>query len=373
MRVLLLGDCNNPHTRKWYGALRSRGHDVALFSFTGPNLECESQFDQGSLYSLNLDPQFPVMSSPIKKALTYLRSLPLLRRIVRQWQPDVVNAHYASSYGLVAALARLRPLAISVWGHDVYDWPKSSFLHAAMMRWLLNSASMVLSTSHAMKVVARKFTVRQIVVTPFGVDIEKFSPAEDRSTHGRKGVICIGTVKTLQEKYGIEYLIRAFALLIARAGGEHVHLHIFGDGRLRGYLESLADELDLSSHVTFHGRIPQDDVPDAFRRLDVAVFPSVYESESFGVAAIEAQACGLPIVASQVGGLPEVVVHGSTGLLVPPRDIKSLADAIWRIISSDDLRQRMGLAAREHIVANYELNSCVLAMESAYCELRSAN
>ena len=364
-----MGDCNNPHTRRWVNSLQSRGHDVYLFSFTGPRNQGELFVAPERFSSLEMDPRFPKMAGGAVEKWRYLRAVPLVRQVFRRFRPDVVNAHYVSSYGIAAALGGIQPLVTSVWGYDIYDWPRRSPLHRAIIRWALNSATSVLSTSATMAEVTSAYTTSPIRVTPFGVDTAVFSDRkrdEQTTREGKKFVI--GTVKALETKYGIEYLVRAAARLQSLYGRNDFEVRVFGEGSLRFELEELAIELGVEQQVRFLGLIPNAEVPDAFRDMDVAVFPSIHDSESFGVAAIEAQACGVPVIASRIGGLPEVVMDGVTGTLVPPRDPEGLAKAIMTLWVSQSLRDAMGRSARKHIVESYGLDHCVRLMESAYDE-----
>lgn len=367
LRILYMGDCNNAHTGRWVSALERRGHVVHLFSFTIPRDGVSLMDDPDRFSSLGMDPRFPKTARGIASKWRYLWAVPRLRKVFRGFRPDVVNAHYVSSYGIVAALSGIQPLVTSVWGYDIYDWPKRSVVHSTTVRWALNSAVSVLSTSEAMAKVTSRYTTTPIRVTPFGVDTESFSDAglNSRATGtGRKFVI--GTVKALETKYGIEFLIRAAAHLGQAYARTDFEVRIFGEGSLRNELETLARELGVSEQIRFLGLIPNASVPDAFREMDVAVFPSIHDSESFGVAAIEAQACGIPVIASRVGGLPEVVLEGITGIIIPPRDPEELAEAIVKLWDSDSLRLEMGRAARQHVLEFYDLEHCVSLMESAY-------
>ena len=106
----------------------------------------------------------------------------------------------------------------------------------------------------------------------------------------------------------------------------------------------------------------------AKRNFDISVFPSILESESFGVAAVETQACGIPVVVSNVGGLPEVVRNGKTGIVVPPRDINGLKNAIIDLMLNIEKRKRYSINSREHVLHNYNWKENAKIMEDLYLE-----
>jgi glycosyltransferase involved in cell wall biosynthesis len=307
-----------------------------------------------------------IASSTIKKRMgslrkaSYLSTLPIVRQAIRSFKPDIVHAHFASSYGLLGAISNFHPLIVSVWGSDVFDFPEISSMHRALLRFNLSRADRILSTSVIMARQTKRFTQKQVEVTPFGVDIQQFSPAKRVAHSG----IVVGTVKTLEPKYGIEYLLRAFKVLSDRNPHLALNLLVVGGGSQREQLEGLAASLKIEERVIFTGFVPYADVARCHNMIDVAVFPST--SEGFGVAAVEASACGNPVVASSVGGLPEVVEHGVTGFIVPPCDPYKTADAIEKLVLDANLRACMGSAGRNRIEELFNWDDNVNQMIEIY-------
>ena len=178
----------------------------------------------------------------------------------------------------------------------------------------------------------------------------------------------IGTVKTLERKYGIEYLIKAFKILSDKYPELPLKLLIVGGGSLETELKNLAKELGIWNKTIFTGKVPFEEVPVYHNMLSVSVSVSVSESESFGVAVVEAMACGKPVVVSNVGGLPEVVEDGKTGFVVPPKNPEKTAEAIERLVLDKDLRKNMGQAARDRVINLYNWDNCVDRMIKIYDE-----
>src|SRR5690606_6983129 len=148
---------------------------------------------------------------PFRGKSGYVLNVPALWNHLRLLKPDLVAAHYASGYGTTGALSRYHPLAMSVWGSDVYDFPYESRFKAALVRYNLRRASVVASTSHVMAEQVCRLVpdLPAPIVTPFGVDCATFSPQPGRES----GYITIGSVRRFAPKYGLDVLIRAFALL----------------------------------------------------------------------------------------------------------------------------------------------------------------
>ncbi len=306
---------------------------------------------------------------PHAGATGYFLNAFALHRALARWRPALLNAHYASGYGTTAALCGFRPTLLSVWGSDVYDFPYQSALKGRLLRWNLRRATALASTSEAMARQVNRLLPegRAIAVTPFGVDLERFAPDRSRRVPGR---LTIGIVKSLAPKYGVDLLLRAFAGLthdaeVSAVGGE-CKLLIVGDGPQRAALEALARELGIAQRTEFAGAVPHDAVPAWLNRLDIYAAPSRLDSESFGVAVIEASACALPVVVSDAGGLPEVVRDGETGLIVPRDDVGALQAALKRLVLDPALRQTLGERGRLHVAREYEWGRCVDAMERCY-------
>jgi L-malate glycosyltransferase len=240
----------------------------------------------------------------------------------------------------------------------------------------LTKADRILSTSKAMAIEAGRYTSKNIIVTPFGVDTTLFKPAPDKKEQMYKDAgiaynkedVVIGTIKVLDEKYGIKYLVKAFSLVKKKHPQIPIKLLIVGDGAKLVELKLLAKELEIEAFVHFTGFVDYSKIAAYHNMLDIAVFPSMHDSESFGVAALEASACGTAVIASNVGGLPEVVEDGVTGILTPPANAPRLAEAIEKLVLNKELRKEFGSNGRARAERLYEWNGCVRQMIEIYQE-----
>ena len=145
-----------------------------------------------------------------------------------------------------------------------------------------------------------------------------------------------------------------------------MRLVIAGSGPDRESLEALAARLGVRDRVDFLGAIPNSEVPDLLRRLDVYVALSRLDSESFGVAIVEAAACSCPTLVSDAAGPAEVVEDGTTGIIVARNDADAAAAALTRLLQDPGLAREMGGAGRRHVVANYSWDHCLDVMENVY-------
>src|SRR5262249_5272131 len=191
----------------------------------------------------------------------------------------------------------------------------------------------------------------RITVIPSGVDCEYFRPpSNEERVAARRALglaaesIAVGTIGALEVRKGHRYLLEAIAPAM-----DAVVCFIAGEGLLRSELERRAEVLGISTRTRFLGRVEPS--RDLLWALDIFVFPSLWEG--LGVAALEAAASGLATIASNAGGIAEVVRHGETGVLVPPADPRALRAAIARLAASALEREALGGAARKRASAGF--------------------
>ena len=193
---------------------------------------------------------------------------------------------------------------------------------------------------------------RKVEVIPNGVDTKRFNPdvecqwvKEKYRLNGFKTLIFVGALTTWHAYKGVEELLEAFAKV--RRDCEKLRLLVVGGGNLLGYYQRLAREQGTGDSVIFTGQVDDDALPAFYAASDFAALPSRDSSEGFGLALLEAQACGKAVIGSEVGGLPEVVDDWKNGVLVKPRDPAALANAMHALYQDDSVREKMGKAGRE--------------------------
>ncbi|MBN1199455.1 MAG: glycosyltransferase [Bacteroidales bacterium] len=356
MRILLLSDVNSVHTRKWAVSLKEAGIDLAIFSLAEP---------EGGWYQDHSIPLFLAKPhSPVRRCKPfYLFQYLSVKAAIDAFQPELIHAHYASSYGLLGALSGFHPFILSVWGSDVFDFPGISFLHRKVLEFNLSKADKVLSTSKIMAKETAKYINREIEVIPFGTDINLFKPQPVDSLFHKDDIV-IGAIKALEPIYGLSYLIKAFKRVKENNPQLQLKLLLVGSGHEEKMLKQLVNDLSIQNDVVFTGKIEYSDVPRYHNMISIYVALST--QESFGVSIIEAQATGKPVVVSNIGGLPEVVVDGLTGIVVEPKNPEEAARALESLIHDNHLRETMGKNGRERIVETYNWNDNLNQMITIY-------
>ena len=361
MKIIFLGGAGSIHTIRWVNSLSEKGLEVILVSLKG---EVETIG--------KINDNVKVIYLPFGTKLGYYLNVFALKKIISKEKPDLINAHYASGYGTLGRLSGFNKKLLNVWGSDVYDFPNDSKLKKRIIEKNLKNYTAIASTSYCMAEETKKYLEnksKEIFITPFGVDTEKF---KNLNIEKKENEITIGIVKTLTEKYGIEYLIKAIKELeniLDIENYKKIRLLIYGKGELKNKLEDLTKELQIEDKVIFKGYISNEDVPKALNEMDIFVVPSILDSESFGVAAVEAMACEIPVIASSVGGLKEVIVDKETGYLVPKKDHKEIAKYLKKLILDKNLRTSLGKNGRKRVLENYDWNSNVDYMIKIYREI----
>lgn len=203
-----------------------------------------------------------------------------------------------------------------------------------------------------------------IDVVPCGVDLARFTPEGPRESRGRRArIVAVGR---LVARKGMDDTIRALATLPAAelviAGGPQ-STDLRADPEAQRLL-AVARDAGVADRVDLRGAVPRDEIPALLRSADVVVCAPWYEP--FGIVPLEAMACAVPVVASAVGGLLDTVVHGDTGLHVPPRDPAALAAALRRLLDDADLRHRMGARGRLRATRIYGWDTVAAATADTY-------
>jgi glycosyltransferase involved in cell wall biosynthesis len=273
-----------------------------------------------------------------------------------------VHAHWATHPTLAAyVINRLTgiPFSFTAHAHDIY-------VERAMLEEKIRAASFVVTISdYNRRLLAELYgpaAAAKIQVIHCGVDLRVFTPPA-AAPDGPLTMLCVGS---LQEKKGQRYLIEACGAL-ARAGRD-VRCLLVGEGETRSALEALIAQHGLSGRVQLLGAQPRDRVQALLAEAHLAVLPSISTSsgrqEGIPVALMEAMAMGLPVVATRISGVPELVEHEVNGLLVSDRDVPALAAAIARLADDPALRERFGAAGRATVERAFELRRCAAELRA---------
>jgi glycosyltransferase involved in cell wall biosynthesis len=244
-----------------------------------------------------------------------------------------------------------------------YDFPTRWYVRP-VLSWTLRNASALTAISEDCKTHALHAGAKEssITVVMNGADLRRFSPPPAGDAPAKFGARMIFACRQLFPRKGIRFLIEAVAKLKPKY--PDISLIIAGDGFERPALEELARTLGVADKTEFLGWVANKELPRYFRGCAVSVIPSL--EEGFGIPAAEAMGCEIPVVATDAGGLPEVVENGVTGYVVPKGDAGALAGAIDRLLADGTLRSRMGKAGRIRAIERFDWDLAVRKFEAVY-------
>ncbi|TCN62204.1 glycosyltransferase [Acetobacteroides hydrogenigenes] len=364
MKILLLADASASHIINWANSLSNQGCEIDVFSFTYVSPE---------KYSENVR----IFNCNIKKAKTNIKGFNLyklsyafflwkLYRLLILNKYDIIHAHYATSYGFVLSLLRHKRKILSFWGSDVFTFPKKSIFHKYILKHNIKSADIILSTSNSMKLELHKYTNKDVFVTPFGINTQRFCMKNVRKIDAE---YVVGTVKFIEKTYGTDYLIKMFNILKYRNPTKNIKLLIVGGYNDENFYNEILELISSSNYkkdIILTGVVDYEYVVDYYNSLDV--FITLSRQESFGVSALEAQSCGIPVVVSTVGGLPEVVKDGVTGYIVDNCNVEEAAKKVEDLLFNPN-KALLKEKCREFVAQKYNWNISVENMIKIYNDI----
>ena len=341
------------------------GHSVHFVANRVPFRLTES--GQANVYYHQVESMsYPLFDAP----LTTLAEASKLAEVIEEYSIEVIHAHYAIPHAAAAVMARdmvhtsPKPVVVTtLHGTDVtLVGLDRAYLRAT--QYSIERSDVVTAVSQYLADYTRSEmgVKRDIMVVPNAVDHARFKPQGPKELRQRyahpdeKLVVHVSNFRPLKR---VDDVVRTFARVAEEVGAR---LLMVGDGPERQKALSLAAELNIGGRVAFLGSFPR--VEDIFAISDLFLLPST--EESFGLAALEAMASGVPVVASRVGGIPEVVVDGETGFLCAPKDVAAMAAASLKLLTDSTLHARMSRAARSRATDCFSENEVVPLYTQAY-------
>jgi colanic acid/amylovoran biosynthesis glycosyltransferase len=276
-------------------------------------------------------------------------------------QCDIIHCHYGTMGNkaiFIKEIGLKTTLSTVFHGYDLSAYIKS---HGSdIYNKLFEKGDIFLPVSEFWKnrLIELGCPAEKIAVNHMGVDTEKFRSHKKEASGDTLNVL---TVARLTEKKGQCYALQAIGQ--AAQVVPKLEYHIAGDGPLLAELKEMTKKLDIENRVVFHGKVDSDEVLTLYKEADIFLLPSVTPSsgdmEGIPVALMEAMACGIPVIASQHSGIPELVIDGQTGYAVPERDFNALAEKVRCLAVDDQLRIKLGDQAREYVKVHFN-NQIVL-------------
>jgi glycosyltransferase involved in cell wall biosynthesis len=297
-------------------------------------------------------------------------------RVARRGGFDVLHVHWPLPQVLLGWSARRAsgaPLICSFYGAEL-TFPRSSRLPflLSVLRRAIRTADAVTAISTYTTGLVQSIHDRPVELIPFGATV----PIPDRiPASSPSPALRLLFVGRLVERKGVRYLLDAVSRV--RDRGEDVVLEVVGQGPIRAELEAYAGALGMGEAVTFHGFVPDAELVRRYVECDVLVLPAVVDTkgdvEGLGVVIIEALAYGRAVIASDAGGITDIVEHDRTGLLVPPGDPNALAEAIGALARDRDRAARLGRAGRAHVQERFSWTAVIGKLTRLYARVKEGS
>lgn len=340
--------------------LSKAGYKIVLVSPSGSPVESEAS--RLGLPHVAITPRFRYLDPGV---------IGDLGRLFRQRRIAVAVATISRDIGTVVLAARFSPATRVAYVQQMqFGHQKRDLFH----RWSYGALDAWITLTHAMKASVVKNTIvkeEQIHVIPFGTDTTVFNPQKVTRRLGRRmfklraGALYAGFIGRLDRQKGCDEFIRAAAIVRKSIRGAQFILageETRGEPGYAQHLRNLRDSLDLQHHVQF---LPfTREVPAFLASLDILAVPSY--SETFGYVAVEGMAMGIPVIGTNSGGLPEIIVDGKTGFLIPPGDHEALAEAIITLFKKPALRKVMGNLGRQRVKQHFEFQNNIQTLDKLF-------
>ncbi|TET18890.1 glycosyltransferase family 1 protein [Candidatus Bathyarchaeota archaeon] len=348
------------HTYRWVEAFTQKNYEITLITDSRTWVAPRIHF-------------IPVyVLPPLTKRTLLKRLLPnmlTITRLLQKIKPDIVNLHVQHYYSPTIILNKL-PFILTSWGIEVLTLPDTNIFLKTLAKIAATKAHTIIADAKCLKEIWVQTGVPEskIKVVPFGVDMHLFNPKIDGSIVRDElkikedDIVIISNRAFYNNQYNIECLVNAIPLILERH--PNVKFILKGAGPLETYLKSLVKKLDVSQHVRFVGLVPYNEMAQYLKASDIYVSTCFVDSTS--VSLLEAMACGLPPVVTDIPGNTEWITNGRNGLLYPPKDFAALAEKIVQLIENPTQRKLYGQRCNKIIKQKATWEKSVAEVEKIY-------
>jgi len=371
MKICYVADGASIHTQRWVNYFAGKGHETHLICWkVMPGYE-----DNVNIHLLTrLAPKIWTIS----QYLSFLFWIVQIRRLINRIKPDIVDGHFITVYGFLAACSGFHPLVVSAWGSDMLVQPKRNPLLKFIARYSLNKADIIICLfpiDVAKEQVAELgIDSNKIRTLLLGVDTVEFNPSHRdekirRSLDMENSHPIVISTRTLAPIYDVETLVKAIPLVLSEM--PQAKFVIAGTGKQQDYLTELAHTLGVSNNTKFIGWIPRSELPRYLSSADVYVSSSL--SDGTSVSLLEAMASELAPIVTDIPANQAWINDGENGFLFPTRDYKTLASKIIYLLNNEEVRENFSRRSQEIVQKKAEQQTEMKKLERVYHEFVQPN
>jgi glycosyltransferase involved in cell wall biosynthesis len=365
MRICYVADGASIHTQRWLNYFAKKGHEIHLVCW-----KLTPGYDENIHIHLlaRLAPKIWTVSQYLSALLWIFQT----RHLIKKLKPDIVDGHFITVYGFLAACSGFHPLVVSAWGSDVLIYPKRNFFLKAITKYALKKADIVTSDAEHLKIRLMELGTepQKINLVYFGTDTDKFKPAQrNKKLQEELGIVDSPTVislRSLEPIYDIETLIKSIPPVLKEI--PEAKFVIAGGGSQEVKLKELARSLGILESIRFVGLIPNEEIPQYLASSDIYVSTS-HSDAGLSAATAEAMACGLAVVVTEFGDNERWVKNGENGFIVPLKEPRTLAEKIIYLLRNEDVKMEFGRRNRKIIRERNDYYKEMEKMENIYKEI----
>ncbi|AEA44155.1 glycosyltransferase family 4 protein [Fluviicola taffensis] len=337
MKICYFAFGESYHTIRWCNHFSSLGYEVHLITFAHVSKDDYPNIHLHIVNSGNVK-----VSGGNWHLLTHFRKI---KRLVRQINPDIFHALYATSYGVTGALVGHENYIITALGSDLLVSVRNSFLYKKAIQFAFRKAKWITVMSPEMRDVAQEIgtNMSKVSIVPFGINPDVFN-SNSRALMADEFVIT--STRNLEQIYNIPHLLNALALIKDKV--PNLRVNIMGSGSLQEKLEDLNTKLNLSKQVTFWGKVNQFQIAETLNQSHV--FVSVSQSDGNNISLNEAMACGAFCIATDIPANRQWIQDGENGFLVQINDVEGLANRILEVYSNYETLQGKAIPFNKKII-----------------------
>jgi glycosyltransferase involved in cell wall biosynthesis len=285
---------------------------------------------------------------------------------------DVIHTHiptpWSADLSYLASILKKKPLIVT-YHNDIIGTGLAHYIAK-----LYNNTFLKLLLNHAAKIIITqpdyfdsspylKKYEDKIEIIPNGVDTEKFKPLKVRK--GQNTLFFLSLLDEFHQYKGLDYLLKA--IKTAKEEINNIKLIVGGEGKLLDFYTKMAQELGLEDNVDFHGFIPHEEIVEYYNKCNVFVLPSISsKQEGFGIVALEALACGTPVISTEIVGVADDLKAVDAGIIIPPKDIEKLAYAIVELLKNPEMSKERGINGRKLVQDRYTWSKIAEMTEDLY-------
>ncbi len=340
LTICFLGNAVSIHTVKWAEFFAEKGHNVHLISYDNYR---DKKSKKITLHLIGK--KLPIKLWRINTIINLPRALFQTKKIFKKIKPDIINAHYVTSYGHLAALSGFKPLVVTAWGSDILVAPRESLIARQVVKYVLKKADLITCDADHMKkaIVKLGASENKIEIINFGIDINRFLPGKkDLELTYKLGVSGSKTVislRSFEPGYNLETLLKSMTSVLKKYPA--VKLIMVGGGSQEDFLKKLTSRLKVDDSVKFVGLVPNDDLPEYLRLADIYVSTSLSDS-GLAASTAEAMASGLPAIVTDSGDNKKGVEENKGGFVIPLKNPEIVAKKIVYLLRNPSIRKSFG-------------------------------